>query len=467
MDAHADAVARAKAIAARLAGTSASVSLSSAPAASAASGSAANVSALLDAALNPNKRSVDDALNAALSDTNKRHRSDGYECVRKVNIPVEENPGYNYIGLLIGPGGSKQRELVASAGGNVKISIRGKGSNKDSSTPGNEEPLHVLLEGSTSCVERAEKLVETLLANPDEEKRRQLSSINEEKGGYVPKPVSAILGAGSSSALSIYGPQSGEPVIEEKIGIPNGVVGYIIGRGGESITSMQRRTNCRVQIQKEHEMAPGTAQRVITLTAASKDSVAACRAIIENMVKERMVQSNSISIGSGNNATSQMAQLQKALAEGQAHVTCKVPDADVGLVIGKGGMQIKLIQEKSGANIQIPQMADTDNPAMRTVNITHQNKEGAEFAKTMIEEVLKEKAQSGGGGDVTIQVNVSFISVGFASWCVCMSVPLMPSSAEVRKLRSGRSSRGVRKSSVDESVPIRRVLVFRSLIHFT
>ena len=167
-----------------------------------------------------------------------------------------KHSGYNYIGLLIGPGGSKQRELVASAGGNVKISIRGKGSNKDQSTPGNEEPLHVLLEGSTSCVERAEKLVENLLANPDEEKRRQLSSINEEKGGYVPKPVSAILGAGSSSALSIYGPQSGEPVIEEKIGIPNGVVGYIIGRGGESITSMQRRTNCRVQIQKEHEMAP-------------------------------------------------------------------------------------------------------------------------------------------------------------------------------------------------------------------
>ena len=162
-----------------------------------------------------------------------------------------------------------------------------------------------------------------------------------------------------------------------------------------------------------------------------------------------MVQSNSISIGSGNNATSQMAQLQKALAEGQAHVTCKVPDADVGLVIGKGGMQIKLIQEKSGANIQIPQMADTDNPAVRTVNITHQNKEGAEFAKTMIEEVLREKAQNGGGGDVTIQVNVSVISVGFAQWCVCVPVPLMHSSAEVRKLRSARSGRveDVRKSS--------------------
>ena len=51
-----------------------------------------SLDALLDAALNPNKRSVDDALNAALSDSNKRHRSDGHECVRKVNIPVEENP---------------------------------------------------------------------------------------------------------------------------------------------------------------------------------------------------------------------------------------------------------------------------------------------------------------------------------------------------------------------------------------
>ena len=48
----------------------------------------------------------------------------------------------------------------------------------------------------------------------------------------------------------------GETQVEAKIGIPNGVVRFIIGRGGMSITSMQRRTGCPLQIQKEHEMSP-------------------------------------------------------------------------------------------------------------------------------------------------------------------------------------------------------------------
>jgi hypothetical protein len=50
------------------------------------------------------------------------------------------------VGLLIGPGGSKQRELVAASGGDVKISIRGKGSNsKESSLPGMAEVSLVVI----------------------------------------------------------------------------------------------------------------------------------------------------------------------------------------------------------------------------------------------------------------------------------------------------------------------------------
>ena len=428
------------------------------------------------------KRGVEEALASLIpglgtssSDaTSKRSRSDGgggagdeqHEAVKKIWIPSDRNPGYNYVGLLIGPGGSKQRELVSNSGGNVRISIRGKGSNskggtEESAVPGMpEEPLHVLLEGRKENVERAETLVRELLEDSvaaDREKARQLGSMNPDSlsastlsaavdgaalpaGGYTPKPVAQILGqtAGSSS-LSAYGPSGGSSdllgggtTLEEKIGIPNGVVGFVIGRGGESIAAMQRRTGCRVQIQKEHEMAPGTSMRVITLTANDAGAISDCRAIIEGMVRERMMANPSSAsssagglglggsgAGPGYNAASQMAQLQKALSEGQAHVTIQVPDADVGLIIGKGGAQIRNIQEKSGANVQIPQVADANNPLVRTVNITHPNREGGEFAKQMIEEVLATKAMNNpggggggggmmmGGGEVTIQLNVS------------------------------------------------------------
>jgi hypothetical protein len=39
-------------------------------------------------------------------------------------------------------------------------------------------------------------------------------------------------------------------------------------------------------------MAPGTAHRVITLTASTAEAIVECRAIIENMVRERILANN-------------------------------------------------------------------------------------------------------------------------------------------------------------------------------
>jgi far upstream element-binding protein len=364
---------------------------------------------------------VDDALAAALSSKRIKPGTDNNstttEISQKIWIPVDKNPGYNYIGLLIGPGGSKQRELVEQSGGHVKISIRGRGSSASNAIPGKpEEPLHVLLEGKEENVGIAERLINELLNDSEKaqaEKEKQLAVVSASTtsssgtvgGGasaYQPKPVAQLLGL-----AGVYGPPATtDPteLIEEKIGIPNGVVGYIIGKGGESIASMQRKSGCRVQIQKEHEMEPGSTLRIITLVAATQESISSCRAIIEEMVQERLrlnqEQQNGhsrfgggggASIGPGSNAAAQAVQLQNALAMGQSHIKVAVPNNDVGLIIGKGGATIKSIQERSGANVQIPTGPDADNPMIRTLNITHPQLSGAEFAKTLIEEVLNSK----------------------------------------------------------------------------
>ena len=99
-------------------------------------------------------------------------------------------------------------------------------------------------------------------------------------------------------------------------------VGFIIGRGGENIASMQAQTGCRVQIQKEHELQPGQTERVITLSAATDEAVAECEQIIRDMVAER---TRALGGGGGAAATAQVA------------VEMDVPDADVGLIIGKMG----------------------------------------------------------------------------------------------------------------------------------
>lgn len=52
---------------------------------------------------------------------------------------------------------------------------------------------------------------------------------------------------------------------------------------------------------------------------------------------------------------------------------------------------IKQIQEQSGASIQVPKTGNVDNPAFRTLQITHPDSQGAEYAKQMVLDILKSK----------------------------------------------------------------------------
>ena len=82
---------------------------------------------------------------------------------KKIRIPIEEHPHYNFIGLIIGPRGRKQKELEAKTG--CRISIRGRGSVKKEGS--DDEPLHVVITGDDQqSVDAASELIEQLLVVP-------------------------------------------------------------------------------------------------------------------------------------------------------------------------------------------------------------------------------------------------------------------------------------------------------------
>jgi len=96
---------------------------------------------------------------------------------RKIRIPIEEHPNYNFIGLIIGPRGKTQKELEAQTG--CGIAIRGKGSVKEGAKgrtgskalEGNDDPLHVLISGDdVAKLDEAAKLIEDMLVVIDDEK---------------------------------------------------------------------------------------------------------------------------------------------------------------------------------------------------------------------------------------------------------------------------------------------------------
>lgn len=72
---------------------------------------------------------------------------------RKIFIPQKDYPGYNFIGLIIGPRGNTQKRMQKET--STKIAIRGRGSVKEGAARdpkydyGEEEELHVLISGDT------------------------------------------------------------------------------------------------------------------------------------------------------------------------------------------------------------------------------------------------------------------------------------------------------------------------------
>ena len=100
---------------------------------------------------------------------------------KKLYIPVNEYPDYNFIGLIIGPRGITQKEMEKNTG--AKITVRGKGSMKEGrNNEGADEELHVLITADTEeQLELASKHIEKLLVpvaeDKNDHKRNQLLTL--------------------------------------------------------------------------------------------------------------------------------------------------------------------------------------------------------------------------------------------------------------------------------------------------
>ncbi|KAG0554467.1 hypothetical protein M758_12G097700 [Ceratodon purpureus] len=114
----------------------------------------------------------------------------------KLFIPVKNYPGYNFIGLILGPRGNTQKRMEQETG--TKIAIRGRGAVKEGKRPVQtgrrdkdleafHDDLHVHI--TADCIEKVDAavaLIEPLLTPVDEvqnmHKRKQLRELAEMNG---------------------------------------------------------------------------------------------------------------------------------------------------------------------------------------------------------------------------------------------------------------------------------------------
>lgn len=307
---------------------------------------------------------------------------------------------------------SISEKLKTEHGDTVQVSLAGRGSSAAPPLPGMpEQPLHVVIEGCSDkkVLEAVETAVESLLYEAERAELRVSEDDTVDNSQalvttahavpsntpYKPATVATMLGHNTNNGTNGAPP---EDWLHRDISVPNGVVGFIIGRGGEHISSMQARTGAKVQLEKES--AGNAAMRKITISAPTQTAIDECKDIIETMVREKSSQ------------LKEDATLVQARAQGHTIITVLVPDDAVGLVIGKQGATIQQLQDQSGAYIQVPER-DAPNAIERGVIVAHPTPEGAEYAKQLIlQTVAGHKsnnggARTGGGADqVTEEVQV-------------------------------------------------------------
>ena len=248
--------------------------------------------------------------------------------------------------------------------------------------PDDDDELHVSIEGSDESVDRALKEVEQILFDPEEALRLKNAQLKDLAGMNGGMGVSSLVTRDYYSASSFSGPTEDDNGVELRV--PNNLVGLIIGKGGDHIQKLQAQTGAHVQIAKESDMKPGETLRSIILRGAP-DAVAEAKKRIDDLISERMQpQSNRLQALGNRNKEQDYSFIIKI----------PVPNDKVGIVIGKGGATIKSIQERTHANIQVPQGPDEDNIAVRTLSVGADTREAAEAAQMEIFLVLQQQQQS-------------------------------------------------------------------------
>ncbi|XP_056159075.1 uncharacterized protein LOC115682659 isoform X2 [Syzygium oleosum] len=186
---------------------------------------------------------------------------DGHTLTHKIEVPNSK------VGVLIGKNGDTIRYLQYNSG--VKIQIV-----RDAEADMSSVTRPVELTGTKENISKAEKLIRDVIAEAD-------------AGGspsLVAKGIATAQVPGSAEQIELK--------------VPNEKVGIIIGRGGDTIKSLQTRSGARIQLIPQHlPEGDDSKERIVRITGAKRQIDVATQ-----MIKEVMKQTPRPSLLSGQQA---------------------------------------------------------------------------------------------------------------------------------------------------------------------
>ncbi|XP_048875711.1 far upstream element-binding protein 3 isoform X4 [Brienomyrus brachyistius] len=187
-------------------------------------------------------------------------------------------------------------------------------------------------------------------------------------------------------------------IVTEDFKVPDKMVGFIIGRGGEQITRIQLESGCKIQIAAD---SAGMMDRPCTLTGSPENIEHAKRLLSQIVDRCR-------------NGPGFHSELEGASAVQEI----LIPASKVGLVIGKGGDTIKHLQERTGVKMIMIQDGPMPTGADKPLRIT-----GDPFkvqqARELVVEIIKDQGDfRSGRGDFGARLGGSSLDVAVPRFAV-------------------------------------------------
>ncbi|XP_038140674.1 far upstream element-binding protein 2 isoform X2 [Cyprinodon tularosa] len=264
-------------------------------------------------------------------------------------------------GLIIGKGGETIKQLQERAG--VKMILV-----QDGSQPPNiDKPLRII--GDPYKVQQAKEMVNEILRERDHS------------------------GFGDRNE---FGSRMGGGGID--IAVPRQSVGVVIGRSGEMIKKIQSDAGVKIQFKPDD----GTAPEKIAHIMGPPDQCQHAASIITDLLQSIRAREEG---GQGGPPGSGMPPGGRGRGGGQGNwgppggeVTFSIPAHKCGLVIGRGGENIKSINQQTGAFVEICRQMPPNGDPNYKLFIIRGSPQQIDHAKQLIEEKIEGPLCPVGGG---------------------------------------------------------------------
>ncbi|XP_070780322.1 far upstream element-binding protein 3 isoform X2 [Enoplosus armatus] len=158
----------------------------------------------------------------------------------------------------------------------------------------------------------------------------------------------------------------------EDFKVPDKMVGFIIGKGGEQISRIQLESGCKIQIASD---SGGMLDRPCTLTG-SPENIDQAKRLLTEIVEQCRYGPGFHSEMDGNSSIQQIL----------------IPANKVGLVIGKGGETIKQLQERTGVQMIMIQDDPMPTGADKPLRITG-DPHKVQQARELVVKLIRDKDQ--------------------------------------------------------------------------